>query len=328
MHTRKNIFITLATALFLVVPLSLTNYFCHSKKSDTKNPDSVTALSKEWKAPDTSQIGHTAQGDLIRYGRTLILHTADFFGPRGSIASISNGMNCGNCHIDAGTRPWGNNFSMVASTYPLYRNRSGKTETVEMRINDCFERSLNGKKLADTVKEMKAMIAYLKWVGKDVRKGTKTKGSGIEKLPFLSRAADPVKGKIVYVTICQKCHGKNGEGILADNKKEYLYPPLWGGHSYNMGAGIYQISKFAGYIKNNMPFGATFKTPQLTAEQAWDVAAFVNSQPHPSKDVSMDWPDISAKPLDYPFGPYPDTFSVRQHKYGPFLPILYSHKKH
>ena len=324
MQPRKDIFNTLATALFLVVPLSVTNYFCHSKKSDTKNQDSAIAL-KEWKAPDTSQIGHTVEGDLIRYGRTLIIHTADFFGPRGSIAFISNGMNCGNCHIDAGTRMWGNNFSMVASTYPVYRNRSGKIETVEMRINDCFERSLNGKKLADTVKEMKAMIAYIKWVGKDVAKGVKTKGAGIEKLPFLSRAADPAKGKIVYVSICQKCHGKRGEGKLTDNRKEYLYPPLWDRNSYNVGAGMYQLSKFAGYIKNNMPFGTTFTSPQLNVEQAWDVAAFVNSQPRPPKNLSMDWPNISSKPVDYPFGPYSDSFSERQHKYGPFAPIQPSH---
>jgi thiosulfate dehydrogenase len=325
---RKNIFISLATALFLVIPLTLKNYFFHDKKSDQNNPDSsVIALSKEWKAPDTSQLGHTQQDDLIRYGRILVLHTADFFGPRGSIMPISNGMNCGNCHIDAGIRLWGNNFSMVASTYPLYRKRSGKIETVEMRINDCFERSLNGKKLPDSVKEMKAMIAYINWLGKDVDKGVKTKGSGIEKLPFLNRAADPVKGKIVYVTICKKCHGSNGEGKLKDNGKEYFYPPLWGRNSYNVGAGMYQLSKFAGYIKNNMPFGTTFTNPQLTVEQAWDVAAFVNSKPRPSKNLSMDWPDISAKPLDYPFGPYPDSFSARQHKYGPFLPVQQSHKK-
>lgn len=325
---RKNISISLATAPFLVVLLAMTDYSCHTKKNDPNHPDSVfTASGKEWKAPDTSQLGHTIQDELIRYGRTLILHTANFFGPKGSIAHVSNGMNCENCHIEAGTRIWGNNFSMVATTYPLYRNRSGKIETVEMRINDCFERSLNGKKLPDTTKEMKALVAYIKWVGKDVKKGIKTKGSGIEKLPFLNRAADTIKGRIVYITICQRCHGKNGEGKLADSRREYLYPPLWGRNSYNVGAGIYQLSKFAGYIKNNMPFGTTFASPQLTNEQAWDVAAFVNSQPRPLKDVKSDWPVISAKPLDYPFGPYPDSFSISQHKYGPFLPIQQLHIK-
>ncbi|HZW70089.1 MAG TPA: c-type cytochrome [Hanamia sp.] len=325
---RKNIFITTAAVLFLFVLMTMTSDDRHEKKGDQHHSGFREVVGKDWKAPDTSELGHTHHDDLIRYGRTLIVHTATFFGPQGSIAHISNGMNCGNCHIDAGTRRWGNNFSMVASTYPLFRNRSGKIETVEMRINDCFERSLNGKELADSTKEMKAMIAYIKWVGKDVGRGTKAKGSGIEKLPFLNRAADPARGKIVFLTICQKCHGKNGEGISADNGKEYLYPPLWGKNSYNVGAGIYQVSKFAGYIKNNMPFGTTFTKPQLTVEQAWDVAAFVNSQPRPAKDLSRDWPDISTKPPDYPFGPYSDSFSVQQHKYGPFLPVQQAHEKH
>lgn len=70
-----------------------------------------------------------------------------------------------------------------------------------------------------------------------------------------------------------------------------------------------------------MPFGNTYKNPILTNEQAWDVAAFVNSQPRPLKDLSHDWPDISTKPVDYPFGPFADSFSASRHKYGPFLPI-------
>jgi len=322
---RNKTFTSLGLVLLIIVPLTVTNYFYQDKKKDKNDPETAIIIAdKEWEAPDTSQIEHTAEGDLIRYGRELILHTAVFFGPKGTVAHISNGMNCGVCHIDAGTRLWANNFSKVASTYPLFRNRSGKIETVEMRINDCFERSLNGKKPGDSGKEMKAMVAYINWIGKNVSKGKKEKGSGVEILPFLNRAADTLKGEMVYVSICRKCHGKNGEGVLENNGKEYLYPPLWGRHSYNIGAGMYQLSKFAGYIKNNMPFGTTFHNPQLTNEQAWDVAAYVNSQPRPLKDLKMDWPDLATKPFDYPFGPYSDRFSAQQHKYGPFGPIQQS----
>ncbi len=67
-----------------------------------------------------------------------------------------------------------------------------------------------------------------------------------------------------------------------------------------------------------MPLGATYNHPLLTDEEAWDIAAFVNSQPRPAIDLSKDWPDIAAKPVDFPFGPYTDTFSEAQHKYGPF----------
>ena len=44
-----------------------------------------------------------------------------------------------------------------------------------------------------------------------------------------------------------------------------------------------------------------------------------------SRDLHLkgknDYPDISKKPIDDPFGPYADTFSESQHKYGPFQPI-------
>jgi len=57
----------------------------------------------------------------------------------------------------------------------------------------------------------------------------------------------------------------------------------------------------------------------LTDTEAWDVAAFINSQPRPDFDISSDWPDIKAKPVDHPFGPFADTFTERQHKLGPWV---------
>lgn len=324
---RKYFFIGGVLLLVILLTLISPHYFVPKEKEEIKMPAKSLSQALEWTAPDTSLIPATKEGDLIRYGRALILHTADFFGPDGKIAQISNGMNCNNCHLEAGTRILGNNFSMVAVTYPLYRNRSGKIESVEMRINDCFERSLNGKRLADTSKEMKAMISYMNWVGKDVVKGKKIAGAGVEKLPFMDRPADTVKGKIVYLSFCQKCHDSNGEGLRGKDHTEYVYPPLWGKNSYNIGAGMYQLSRFAGYIKNNMPFGTTYKNAQLTNEQAWDVAAFVNSQPRPIKNLKMDWPDISTKPFDYPMGPYADSFSESRHKYGPYQVFVQTKNK-
>ena len=76
-----------------------------------------------------------------------------------------------------------------------------------------------------------------------------------------------------------------------------------------------------------MPQGVTHASPQLSDEEAWDVAAYVNSQPRPAKDLSADWPDISKKPVDRPFGPCADTFPEQQHKYGPFGPIAAHYRK-
>lgn len=271
-----------------------------------------------WTGAGVNQIPVDEQGLQIRYGRNLIENTAYYLGPRGTVAKISNGMNCQNCHLEAGTKPWGNNYGAVAPTYPKFRERSGTIETIEKRVNDCLERSLNGKPLENNSREMQAIVAYIRWLGEGIPKGTKPKGSGIMQLPFLPRAADPGKGKVVYTTQCEKCHGRNGEGQANADAKGYTYPPLWGNNSYNNGAGLYRISRFAGYVKNNMPNPVNYHTPQLTDAEAWDVAAFVNSQPRPSKDLGKDWPDISKKPFDHPFGPYTDGKDELQHKYGPW----------
>ena len=76
-----------------------------------------------------------------------------------------------------------------------------------------------------------------------------------------------------------------------------------------------------------MPQGVNWDTPQLSDEEAWDVAAFVNSQQRPKKDLHLDWPKISGKPVDHPFGPYADNFTEQQHKYGPFEPIASARKR-
>lgn len=287
----------------------------------TKQPGKHDYTSEEadcWTGAGINQAPVDSAGMLIRYGHSLISNTAFYLGPKGTVAHISNGMNCQNCHLEAGTKPWGNNYGGVASTYPKFRARSGTIETIEKRINDCFERSLNGAALPSDSREMKAIMAYMQWLGNEVPKGTKPKGSGIAQLTRLSRAANPAKGKMVYTMYCERCHGSNGEGQADPNTSGYAYPPLWGAHSYNDGAGLYRISLLAGYVKNNMPSPLNYHQTQLSDENAWDVAAFINSQPRPSKDKTKDWPDISKKPFDHPFGPYADGLSESQHKYGPW----------
>lgn len=265
---------------------------------------------------------------LVRLGYEVIANTCYYFGPKGKVAAVTNGMNCQNCHMQGGITPWGNNFSAVVMSYPSFNNRSGKISSIAQRINGCFERSLNGKTIDTASREMKAMIAYMHWIGDDIPRNKKPLGSGIMKLPYLTRAADPVKGRTVFLTNCQRCHGQNGEGQLNADASGFIYPPLWGEHSYNTGAGMYRISGLAGFVKNNMPYlEADYLHPKLSNDEAWDVAAYINSQPRPAFESKDDYPDLSKKPIDAPFGPYADNFSEEQHKYGPFQPIAASIKK-
>ena len=314
--TNATLYVILGIVVTLLL-LSIPRGRESSTSTKTETPDS------SWIAPSLF-VDQELQGEerqLIIYGQDLIAHTASYFGPNGSIQAISNGMNCQNCHLQAGKRIDGNNYSAVFSTYPKFRERSGSIETIRKRVSDCFERSLNGQAPDSNSREYKAIYAYIKWLGKDVAKGAKPKGSGIPKLAYLNRAADPAKGKLVYQNQCLSCHGANGEGQMNLAGNEYEYPPLWGAHSYNDAAGINQLSKLAGFIKNNMPNPVNYHKPTLTTEQAWNVAAYISSHARPTKDKSKDWPVLATKPFDYSFGPYADTFSVRQHKYGPFEPI-------
>lgn len=273
-----------------------------------------------WHIPDINLVPQTPEGDLIRYGRELVVNTSKYLGPKGIVAQITNGMNCQNCHIEAGTKLPVNSFFYVASSYPRYRERSGREESIEFRVNDCLQRSLNGKTIDSLSKEMKAIVAYLKWLGEDLKKSEKLSPEPTT-LSFLNRAADPEKGRIIFQNDCQRCHQSNGQGVLYPDSTEYLYPPLWGANSFNASAGMYRITPLATFIKYNMPFDLAVIAPRLSDEEAWDVAAFICSQQRPEKNFPGDWPRLGAKPVDFPFGPYTDAFTQQQHKYGPFLPI-------
>jgi thiosulfate dehydrogenase len=329
-----NVIIILLVVIVLLVVINVTGLprsGNHEENKEVSLPPvtkaETPAVPAVWHAPDTTLIDNHLNGKSIKYGRALIANTSYYFGPQGKIMHSTNGMNCQNCHLDAGTKPFGNNYSAVASTYPKFRERSGGIETIEKRVTDCFERSLNGKAPDSMSKEMHAIVAYITWLGKDVTKGERPEGAGLTELTYMSRPADPVKGKKVYDLKCKSCHFANGEGQLNDGGVSYKYPPLWGSHSYNTGAGLYRLSRFAGYVKSNMPQGAGFQDPQLSDEEAWDVAAFVNSQPRPTMDLRTDWPRIAGKPVDHPFGPFADNFTERQHKYGPFEMIAEVKKK-
>lgn len=326
--------IVLALAAGLVVWLGAAGW----KRFQTQTETTRTARAKRWpvfdketlwQAPDAYLAQTDAEAGLIRYGRDLIAHTQDYYGEFGLLRPGSiNSLNCQSCHLDAGAKPFGNNYFAVASTYPQQRARSGQLETVPKRINDCFQRSLNGRPLDTTSREMRAMQAYMRWLGTGVPKGEKPRGAGLVEVPFLERAADPARGAVVYGRHCASCHGPDGQGLpMPENGGARSYPPLWGPGSYNEGAGLFRLSRLAGYVKANMPFGTNHDNPQLTDEETWDVAAYINSRPRPVHPfLDTDWPNIAKKPFDHPFGPYADSFPEMQHKFGPFGPIVAFYK--
>ena len=312
---RSNWFIiSVIVTILLIIVSELIFRAVQRKRADRDKPKMAVV-------PDIHNLGNSPEEMIIRYGQELITNTAAYFGPHGKLSHAANGLNCQNCHQSAGLQMYSGNYYSVASTYPRYRERSGTIETVNRRLYDCFHRSLGSQDADTNSSELKAMAAYITWVGKELQNPLPEEFKNQE-IPYITRAADTSKGWIVYVANCKSCHQENGGGMIAEDSINYKYPPLWGDKSYTVSAGMYRNSKLAAYIKYNMPLGSSFLHPTLSNEEAWDVAAFINSQKHPRVFFAGDWPLVSSKPVDYPFGPYNDSFSEARHKYGPYQQMV------
>ena len=289
---------------------------------------------KDWQTPDIGKLPDDKYGQMVRQGKALMEQTYKHLGPEVKDASkrfSGNNLACVSCHMDAGSRKFGNPWVGTFVSFPQYRGREDAVSTTEERINGCMERSMNGRKLPQDSEEMKAMLSYLHFLSTGIAVGAKLEGGGTLKLKPLARAADPVAGKQVYAVTCAACHGENGHGMRRGKVGDadgYLFPPVWGPDSYNNGAGMARVTLAAGFIKGNMPSGITHTTAVLTDEQAFDVAAYVNSQPRPVKaNLDADFPARKNKPVDAAFAPYTPGFSPEQHKYGPWKAILEAREK-
>jgi len=276
----------------------------------------------------TTAVGHgfsSSQRAEAEYGQRLIAHTTEYLGPdvtNAKMRFMSSRLACASCHIGAGVEP--GNLSLVAamSRYPRISPRSGGNETIEDRVNGCMVRSMNGQPLPTDSPEMTAMVAWLRFLSaQDAAMGAdqrKLHESPAFKTP--NRAADPETGERVFGKRCAACHGKEGAGLPASTKlvDGYLFPPLWGSNSFNDGAGLHRVLTAARFIKAKMPLGRA----DLTDDEAFDVAAYVNSKPRPHMaNLERDYPDRSKKPVDTSYPPYADSFPVEQHLLGPFAPI-------
>jgi thiosulfate dehydrogenase len=259
------------------------------------------------------------------YGRRLVAHTAELLGPDQPDPDrryISSRLNCGSCHLATGTEPGTLTLLQTDEHFPRFSGRAGAMTDIEDRINECMQRSMNGKPLPMDSPEMIAIASFLRALGAQYQATGAGQKRADEPPAFKTpnRAADLVKGDDVFARRCSTCHGMDGQGLLAaaNRNKGYLFPPLWGPDSFNNGAGMHRVLTAARFIKAKMPLGEA----DLTDDQAFDVAAYINSKPRPQMaHLERDYPDRSTKPIDGPYGPYADDFPIEQHRFGPFPPI-------
>jgi thiosulfate dehydrogenase len=234
------------------------------------------------RVPHDSTIPAGPLGDAIRRGRALLAHTKD------SLPEYNGSdLRCFSCHLRDGTQAGSLPLVGVYSRFPQYRDRNAIVNLLEDRINDCFERSMNGKALPREGPEMRQIMAYFAFMSEGVAPPGVVPGMGLRVLPVLT--GDTTRGKLVFDSTCTRCHGADGLGTP-------IAPPLWGPRSFNVGAGMARLRTAASFIKDNMP---NDRAVVLTDQQAFDVAAYLVSRPRP---------DFARKGEDWPAGnPPPDV---------------------
>lgn len=204
----------------------------------------------------------------ILYGYHIMLdtrkHTPDY---------AKSTIDCNCCHFNGGNTLGGKNrgISLVGVTamYPKYSKRDKKDLSLSDRLNNCYRRSLNGKPLPEDSIEMEALLAYLAWISHEVMNAAMLPWLGLDPIPS-NHFPNPEKGQQIYEQYCQICHGSNGEGTQG-------VPPLWGGNSFNDGAGMNTLPMLSTFVWLNMPHGQ----PVLSPEEALDVAAYIIGRPRP-----------------------------------------------
>jgi thiosulfate dehydrogenase len=244
-----------------------------------------------FRVPNESEIKDTTVLAAVRRGRALVTNTRDSLP-----ANVGSRLRCVSCHMWEGLVANKMPYVGVYARFPQYRTRSATVEIIEDRINDCFERSLNGKALARDSRPMRDIVAYMAFLSYGIPVGAQVEGQGLPRLDPLP--GDTARGRQVFETRCTICHGADGQGGTGA-PGTLVGPPLWGPHSFNIGAGMARVRTAAAFIKVAMPYD---NPGSLTAQEAFDVATYVTSRPRPDfARKSGDWPNGDPPPdVAYP----------------------------
>lgn len=263
--------------------------------SNTNDSDAVTKENNTNEKGETEELAYNPPSlddldpdnpktDYIKYGEEIFNETHVVLDDY-----VGNKLSCQSCHADGGLS---NASSMVGVTtqFPQYRPREGVVFTLEDRINGCMLRSMNGEKIPQDSKEMRALVSYLTYISEGIEVGEEIPWRMLNTMEEIPEP-DVVRGKDLYQEKnCLSCHAVDGSGTGANTG-----PALWGDNSFNDGAGLARMVKMAGYLKNNMPPGNEY---ELSDQEAADLAAFILSHERPEwKGHDNDWPE-GGRPTD------------------------------
>ncbi|GIN85171.1 hypothetical protein J6TS2_15570 [Heyndrickxia sporothermodurans] len=241
--------------------------------------DDSTENTLAYNPPNMENVPDGPDGKAIKRGYKIINETNTALD-----GYVGNKLSCSSCHAGAGLDQNVSSLVGVTAKYPQYRPREGKIMSIEDRVNGCMVRSMDGKPIPENSEDMRAVVAYLKYISEGVPIGEKD-------IPWLGQnkmkdvpAPNIKNGDKLYKTSCIACHAADGSGTNTNSG-----PALWGDNSFNDGAGLSRITQLAGYIQRNMPAG---QAGTLSKQEASDLAAFILSKDRPEwKGHKTDWPN-------------------------------------
>lgn len=194
-------------------------------------------------------------------------------------------LTCQSCHLDAGDKPHAGSLAHAAVVLPVMHTPSNQPIRFDRRVLLCFTNSLNWYDLGLDAREVTLINMYANWLAQknDLPIGYLAEGRGIPVVHEAEvRGASFLAGEKIYKEYCQACHGPNAQGGAGPVFQGREPPPIAGPHTFSASASLADPYRFAGFVRANMPYGATKEYPVLSHQQALDVSIYLTSLGRPA----------------------------------------------